>query len=102
MSSRRKQLITAVGLGMLVGAFLIFATSLLPPFGTFPQRGVGGFQDNSIGQRMLENVENETGAANAVTSIVWDYRGYDTLGEATVLFTAVTGTAMLFVARRME
>lgn len=28
---------------------------------------------------------------NVVTSIVFDYRGFDTLGEATVLFAAVTG-----------
>jgi multicomponent Na+:H+ antiporter subunit A len=27
-----------------------------------------------------------------VASIVLDYRGYDTLGEATVLFVAVLGT----------
>jgi len=32
-----------------------------------------------------------TGSANLVTGIVFDYRGYDTLGEATVLFTAVIG-----------
>ncbi len=28
---------------------------------------------------------------NVVTAIVFDYRGFDTLGEATVLFAAVTG-----------
>ena len=45
--------------------------------------------------------QQDTGANNAVTSIVFDYRGYDTLGEATILFTAVTGVAMLF-ARRLS
>ena len=38
----------------------------------------------------------ETGANNAVTSVVFDYRGFDTLGEATVLFTAVAGVIMIF------
>ncbi|MBN1894090.1 DUF4040 domain-containing protein [bacterium] len=33
-----------------------------------------------------------TGAANIVAAIILDFRGYDTLGEATVLFTAVVGT----------
>ncbi|MEW5817212.1 MAG: hydrogen gas-evolving membrane-bound hydrogenase subunit E, partial [Spirochaetota bacterium] len=33
----------------------------------------------------------ETGSANIVTSIILDYRAYDTLGEATVLFTAIIG-----------
>jgi multisubunit Na+/H+ antiporter MnhB subunit len=31
-----------------------------------------------------------------VTSVVFDYRGYDTLGEATVLFTAIAGIMLLF------
>ncbi|MBN1948269.1 MAG: DUF4040 domain-containing protein [Candidatus Cloacimonetes bacterium] len=32
-----------------------------------------------------------TGSANLVTGVVFDFRAYDTLGEATVLFTAVVG-----------
>ena len=32
-----------------------------------------------------------TGAANIVSAILLDYRAYDTLGEATVLFTAILG-----------
>ena len=33
----------------------------------------------------------KTGSANLVTGILFDFRGYDTLGEATILFTAVVG-----------
>jgi multicomponent Na+:H+ antiporter subunit B len=33
----------------------------------------------------------QTGAANIVTAVLLDYRAYDTLGEATVLFTAIMG-----------
>ncbi len=40
-----------------------------------------------------------TGAANLVSSVVLDFRAYDTLGEATVLFTAVMG--VLVVMRRI-
>ncbi len=40
----------------------------------------------------------KTGAANLVTAIILDFRGYDTLGEATVLFTAVVG--VLTIMRR--
>ena len=32
-----------------------------------------------------------TGAANAVTAILLDYRAYDTLGEATVIFVSIIG-----------
>jgi len=35
--------------------------------------------------------EGSVNANNVVTAIVFDYRGFDTLGEATVLFAAVTG-----------
>lgn len=32
-----------------------------------------------------------TGASNLVAAVILDFRGYDTLGEATVLFTSVMG-----------
>ncbi len=41
----------------------------------------------------------KTGAANIVASVILDYRAFDTLGEATVLFTAVIG--VLAVVRRI-
>ena len=37
----------------------------------------------------------KTGAANLVASVILDFRGYDTLGEATVLFTAVVGVVVV-------
>ena len=44
----------------------------------------------------IRNAQEQTGANNVVTSIVFDFRGFDTLGEATVLFTAVLGVGMMF------
>ena len=44
----------------------------------------------------IRNAQAQTGANNVVTSIVFDFRGFDTLGEATVLFTAVLGVGMMF------
>ena len=49
---------------------------------------------------IIDNTQNETGADNAVTAVVFDYRGFDTLGEATVLFTAVAGVILVF--RRLK
>ena len=40
----------------------------------------------------------ETGAANIVTAVLLDFRAYDTLGEAAVLFCAVMGA--LCILRR--
>lgn len=56
---------------------------LLPPFGE---------PLITTAQYYLDNGAKDTGAANLVSSIILDYRAYDTLGELTVLFTAVLGT----------
>lgn len=48
-----------------------------------------------VSPRYIESGKAETGAANLVTAVVVDYRGYDTLGEAFVLLTA--GLACLLI-----
>lgn len=93
--------IIALSMVLVIGALLVFTVSeYLLPFGAFPERRIGSFENESIGQRILQDAPRTTGSANIVTSVVWDYRGYDTLGEATILFTAVCGVAMLFRAAR--
>ena len=44
----------------------------------------------------LRRGQEETGANNIVTAILFDYRAIDTIGEASVLFTAVLGVGILF------
>jgi len=39
----------------------------------------------------IEGAAEKTGSANLVTGVVFDFRGYDTMGEAVVLVTAVLG-----------
>ncbi len=48
----------------------------------------------SVGLQILSRTKSETGAANAVTSVVVLYRGFDTLGEVTVLFLAALGISV--------
>ncbi len=55
-----------------------------------------------VGQYYLNNVIKQTGAVNAVTAIVVNYRGFDTLGEVTVLFIASTGVAALLWRKKKE
>lgn len=74
----------------LLFLFFIMGTEalrLLPKFGT------ASFTLNSSAPSnwYIANGLSETGAANIVTSVILDYRGYDTLGETTVLFTAILG-----------
>lgn len=44
-------------------------------------------------QTIINETMSKTGAINTVTATVFDFRGYDTLGEAIVLFTAICGVA---------
>ena len=53
-----------------------------------------------VGKYYLEHVKEETGAVNAVTAVVVNYRGFDTLGEVTVLFIASTGVGALLWRRK--
>lgn len=55
-----------------------------------------------VGKYYLENVREQTGAVNAVTAVVVNYRGFDTLGEVTVLFIASTGVGALLWRRKKE
>ena len=48
------------------------------------------FEESKI---ILNETISKTGAINSVTATVFDFRGYDTLGEAIVLFTAICGVA---------
>ncbi len=49
--------------------------------------------------RVTERTEEETGIANAVTSGLADYRGYDTMGEETVILTGAIGVILLLRRR---
>lgn len=71
-------------------AFAYFALKELPNFGAPIMR---------VAKEYIEKGLPKTGAANIVASVILDFRGYDTLGEATVLFTAVMG--VLAVMRKV-
>jgi multisubunit Na+/H+ antiporter MnhB subunit len=77
------------GLGglILVTGLLVLAVTDLPDFGSFERKHVATF--------FLEQGLLKTGSANIVNSIVWDFRGYDTLAEETVLFCAALGVFMI-------
>ena len=59
-----------------------------------------GQPKTKVGTRYIDKGIEETGAVNIVTSVVVSYRGFDTLGEVTVLFIAATGLgAVLKIAK---
>jgi len=74
----------ATSILLIVVLFYFFKISVetLDVFGSGSLRMAGPY---------IEGAVEKTGSANLVTGVVFDFRGYDTLGEATVLVTAVLG-----------
>lgn len=77
---------------VFVAVFLFFATQALKELPSF------GNPTMTVVKKYLEEGISKTGAVNLVTAVILDFRAYDTLGEATVLFTAVIG--IMAVLRR--
>ena len=72
------------------GAVLLYGTFDLPPFAD-----PGAPANRHVIPRYLEESSKEIGIPNVVTSVLASYRGYDTLGEVTVIFTAGVGVLVL-------
>jgi len=73
-------------LWLVLVAFLVWGVLLIHPF---------GYPPSAMDDYIIENAQEQTGNNNVVAAVVFDYRGFDTLGEATILFTAVTGVLLL-------
>jgi len=83
---------------VVTGAALIYGTLDMPHFGD-PDAPV----HQHVAPRYLEKSPDEIGIPNVVTGVLASYRGYDTLGELTVIFTAGVGVlALLGIRRRRQ
>ena len=78
-----------------VVAVLIYTLFQLPLFGSEQNPAV-----NEVSRRYVEQGLQETGAVNMVTGMILDYRAFDTFGESSVLFLAVTCVMMLLLKDR--
>ena len=74
---------------------LVFGTLGLPAFSD-PTAPI----HTHVVPRYLKEAMRETGVPNVVTAVLASYRGYDTLGETTVVFTAGVGVIALLRLRR--
>ena len=82
-------LITAI----VIGVGLIYGTLDMPKWGD-PHSPAS----SHVSPYYLRNSLEHTATPNVVTSVLADYRSYDTLGETTVIFTA--GMACILLLRR--
>ena len=75
---------------LITGSALIYGTLDMPQYGD-PNAPV----HQHVADRYIEKSEEEMGIPNIVTSVLASYRGYDTLGEVAVIFTAGIGVILL-------
>jgi len=81
----------AMALVAVIGLFSIQVFNEFPAFGTPVMER---FTDAPSATYLQDGLE-ETGAPNIVTAVLLDFRAWDTLGEATVLFCAALGTVAI-------
>lgn len=85
------------------GALLIYASSGLPCRGDADavmhrEKSPSGSQGAS--SYYIRNADKDANTRNMVTVVLADYRGYDTLGEETVILTA--GLVCFLILRRKK
>jgi multisubunit Na+/H+ antiporter MnhB subunit len=93
ISGDREFFSVVVSVVIIFGIFLagIKILETLPDFGTpiFAQA------PEAASQTYISEGMQKTGAANLVAAVILDFRAYDTLGEATVLFTTIIGATVI-------
>ena len=82
-------------LSFAVGGVLAYGMAGLPEFSD-PDAPI----HRHVAPRYLQEGPRETGVPNIVTAVLASYRGYDTLGETIVVFTAGVGVVALLRRRR--
>ncbi len=87
--------LTALVLVALVGCLLLYAVADMPRFAA-PDAPAHGH----VAEYYLQHTPQDIGVPNVVTAVLASYRGFDTLGELIVIFTAGIGAAGVFAAGR--
>jgi len=76
-------------------ALMLYATSSLPGHAD-PQAPA----NTHVSPTYIEDTIEDTHTPNIVTSVLADYRGYDTLGETVVIFTAGLACVLILMKRK--
>lgn len=80
----------ALAVVFAVGAALFYATADMPAFGD-PNAPANSY----VGQAYVDETPNDIAVPNIVTAVLASYRGYDTMGEVMVIFTAGVAVILL-------
>ncbi len=79
-----------------IALLMIVGSGDMPAFGAADTP----VHQHPLARHFLETSKEEIGIPNAVTSVLASYRGYDTLGEVAVIFTAGLTVLLLLWGRR--
>ena len=82
----------------LLALIAVLMTGILLLYGTIDMPNWGDPDSPAsihVSPRYIEKTVEETAVPNVVTSVLVDYRGYDTLGETVVIFTAAMACILL-------
>ena len=83
----------------VVGGFVVvLSTLVLPEMYAVGNPEAPVWSNEEVTQHYIEKAYKETGVHNAVTAVLAAYRGFDTFGEAVVVFAA--GVSTLLVLKR--
>ena len=82
---------------LATGLFLIYGAMDMPRWGD-----PGSPASVNVSPRYIEKAFEETAVPNMVTAVLADYRGYDTLGETTVIFVAGVCCLLILGRRKKE
>ena len=111
-----KKFLTYVSLGLILFSFIFGAVSMADMPRTYdgknatvsvyelqqdPESYDDSVADGAAAAIVQQNLA-KSNAVNDVTSIVFDFRGYDTMGEALILCTAVAGSIVILYSAKKE
>jgi multicomponent Na+:H+ antiporter subunit B len=88
VTDRRSIIQMIIGFIVFAGLFYFFMLAIanLDPLGTHTLR---------MSESYVNGAVQKTGSVNLVTGVLFDFRAYDTLGEAVILYTAAVGVLTL-------
>ena len=90
-SNAQKVSVFPLVVSLITGGALLYATQDMPEFGSIDAH----IHTSKTAEHYLQKSYDDSHIPNIVTTVLASYRGYDTLGETTVVFTAAIAVMML-------
>ncbi len=84
----------------VISVIVVVLLFVILSYGLLQMRPFGEPEKTEMDDHFLEDSQPHGQINNVVTAVLFDYRGLDTLGEATILFSAVSG--ILTVLRKFK